>query len=234
MLGRIARALAVYQLGATARKVRAERLTYLSPLKMKNLERGLKSVLDKGIAGDVLEFGVALGGSAIVLAERARAAGRQFKGFDVFAMIPPPTSEKDDRYSKERYQTISSGKAVGIGGEKYYGYEEDLYGKVVQSFARHGLSPDGDEVVLVKGLFEDTWPSHKSERIAFAHVDCDWYDPVKYCLEQVAERLSVGGLIVLDDYNDYGGCRTATDEFLAKRPNYQFIAAPNPTLRRIV
>ena len=38
---------------------------------------------------------------------------------------------------------------------------------------------------LHKGLFEDTWPmvATKIHQIALAHVDCDWYDPVKYCLE---------------------------------------------------
>jgi len=213
-----------------ARQVRGERLSYLSPAKFARLERILGEALKT--PGDVVEFGVALGGSAIVIAAKARAAGRRFAGFDVFAMIPPPTSDKDDEKSKARYEQIVSGKSAGIGGDVYYGYRSDLYEAVVESFGRHGV-PTGPDVQLVKGLFEDTWPSFKTDAIAFAHVDCDWYEPVRYCLEAVAEKLSPGGIIVLDDYNDYGGCRTATDEFLQRNPDFRLDPGPNPALRRV-
>ena len=54
--------------------------------------------------------------------------------------------------------------------------------------------------------------------IALAHVDVDWYDPVMTCLERIAPHLSVGGIIVLDDYFDWSGCRKATDDFLKNTP----------------
>jgi asparagine synthase (glutamine-hydrolysing) len=69
--------------------------------------------------------------------------------------------------------------------------------------------------------------------VAFAHIDCDWYDPVKYCLEALEHRLSPGGEIVLDDYHDYGGCQTATDEFLATRPNFVMHDGRNVTLHKV-
>ena len=50
--------------------------------------------------------------------------------------------------------------------------------------------------------------------VAFAHVDVDWYEPVKTSLERIFPNLTVGGSIILDDYHDWGGCRKATDEFL--------------------
>lgn len=60
------------------------------------------------------------------------------------------------------------------------------------------------------------WPSFpKDQKIAVAHIDCDWYDPVKFCLAAVNSRLSKGSTLIFDDYYDYGGCRTAVDEFLA-------------------
>ena len=54
--------------------------------------------------------------------------------------------------------------------------------------------------------------------VALAHVDVDWYEPVMTCLERIAPRLVVGGHLVLDDYHDWGGCRKATDAFLARVP----------------
>src|SRR3546814_16654874 len=75
--------------------------------------------------------------------------------------------------------------------------------------ARFGTPVDGARINLVKGLFEETLPSLDIERIAFAHIDCDWYDPVRYCLDETSRRLAPGGIIVIDDYNDYDGCRVA-------------------------
>ncbi len=215
-----------------ARRVMAAGLTYLGPPKMLRLEHALRHLHRRRISGDFVEFGIALGGSGIVIADQARKMGRNFHGFDVFGMIPPPTSEKDDDVSRQRYEVIASGNATGLAGAKYYGYVTDLYQQVCDNFSTYGIAVDGTNVALHRGLFEDTWPKADVQRIAFAHLDCDWYDPVRYCLDAVAERVSAGGIVLLDDYNDYGGCRTAVDEFLASRSDYDAEHGPNLILRR--
>jgi asparagine synthase (glutamine-hydrolysing) len=68
--------------------------------------------------------------------------------------------------------------------------------------------------------------------IALAHIDCDWYDPVRFCLHAVADKVSEGGIVIIDDYNDWGGCRKAVDEFIAERSDYLFEDGPNPFLRK--
>lgn len=231
LLRKLKTTIAIQKLSSTARAVRDQRLTYLSPEKLLRLEQSMGEV--RNIAGDFLEFGVALGGGSIVIATEAKTQGRRFAGFDVFATIPPPTSDKDDEKARQRYAVIAEGKSKGLGGDEYYGYRSDLYTEVSKSFQSHGLPVDGDKVRLVKGLFEQTWPEQGSQQIAFAHIDCDWYDPVHYCLDAVADRLSVGGIILLDDYHDYGGCRTATDEFRSSRQDFRFEDATNPALRKL-
>ena len=220
------------RLSSDARRVRAERLTYLDEVKVSRLERHARAVLKTGVPGDVLEFGVALGGSAIVLAKLATRHRRRFAGFDVFGRIPPPTSEMDDDKSRDRYAVISSGQSKGIGGDGYYGYRSDLYDAVVHAFGRYDLTVDGEAVALHKGLFEETWPVHVTPSVAFAHIDCDWYEPVKYCLEALEKPLSRGGEIILDDYHDYGGCLAAADEFLAAHPNFEMHDGRNVVLRK--
>jgi asparagine synthase (glutamine-hydrolysing) len=229
---RVEAGLAAVRLSKLARAVKRQHLTYLSYAKLRRLEDALDDAVTSGVEGAFLEFGVALGGSAILIAEAAQRAGERFAGFDVFGMIPPPASEKDDAQSKARYVTIASGKAAGIGGETYYGYREKLYDDVVAAFARNGLTVDGNRIALVKGLFEETWPSAGIRAVAFCHIDCDWYDPVRFCLDRVAPLLSSGGTIILDDYHDYGGCRLAADEFLASHPEFELHDGPNVTLRR--
>jgi asparagine synthase (glutamine-hydrolysing) len=221
-----------HSLTPTARQVRRGRLTYLNVFKLRRLERAMSAIDRHRVTGDFLEFGVALGGSAILLARHAAAHGRGFHGFDVFATIPPPTSEKDDAKSRQRYDVIKSGGSRGIGGDEYYGYKDNLFDEVCASFERHGAPVDRKAVHLHQGLFEDTWPSAGVISAALVHIDCDWYDPVHFCLNAVADILSPGGLIVLDDYHDYGGARTAVDEFLAARPDFSMESGPNPFLRK--
>ncbi|MAS44979.1 MAG: asparagine synthase [Rhodobacteraceae bacterium] len=216
-----------------AKAVRAARLTYLSPAKLLRIERLLAEIRDARVPGALLEFGVALGGSAILIADEA-APERPFHGFDVFSMIPEPTSEKDDEKSRERYAVIRSGASKGIGGGgDYYGYRDDLHGDVLRSFADFGLDPEAGWIRFHVGLFEDTLPGVETGPVAFAHVDCDWYDPVTLCLGWLRDRMSPGGAIILDDYHDYGGARTATDEFIAANPGFAFEPGPNPVIRKL-
>ncbi|HWT11289.1 MAG TPA: TylF/MycF/NovP-related O-methyltransferase [Allosphingosinicella sp.] len=232
LLSRARRKLDRLRLGRTARQVLEDRLSYLAPVKMRRIERALSQLRRRRVPGDFVEFGVALGGSAIVIARQA-AGERRFLGLDVFEMIPPPASDKDDAKSQQRYETIRSGKSAGIRGDRYYGYRENLFEEVRQSFARYGVPVDGDGVQLYKGLFEETWPKVGARAIAFAHIDCDWYDPVRFCLGAVADLVSPGGILVIDDYHDYGGCRTAVDEFLGERRDFAFEPGANPYLRKI-
>ena len=217
------------RLSDISRAVRRDGLTYLGTQKLLRLEDALRRT--EGLGGDVVEFGVALGGSAIVLAHQM-GPHRSFVGFDVFEMIPPPSSPKDDAKSRERYERIRSGASTGIGGDTYYGYRSDLLSDVRHAFERHGLSTDSDGITLHKGLFEDTWPTASISAVSMAHIDCDWYEPVRFCLGSCADVVVPGGILVIDDYYDYGGCRTAVDEFLGTDPEWRFEDGPNPYLVR--
>ena len=204
-----------------AEDVRKAKLTYLSPGKLARLERCLRELDHHEVEGDVLEAGIALGGSAILLAA-LMGPGRRFHGYDVFGMIPAP-SEQDDAKTHERYAVIAAGEATGIDGDPYYGYEDDLYDQVVANFAQYGVPVDGDRVQLHKGLFEDTL--FPQAPVALAHIDSDWYEPVRQCLERIHPVLSPGGFIVLDDFFAYGGCAKATHEYLAAHEDLRMVSA---------
>ena len=206
---RIASKRSAMSLSPTAREVRSRNLTYLRPQRLRALERCAREVNERGVPGDFLEAGVALGGSAVLLAS-LMGEGRSFHGYDLFGMIPPP-GDNDPPEVHQRYATIEAGESAGIGGDLYYGYRDDLLEQVTRTFAEFEL-PVGDRVHLHKGLFEDTL--HPVGPVALAHVDSDWFDPVDTSLRRIGPYLSPGGFMVLDDYNDYGGCRDATDHFV--------------------
>jgi len=196
-------------------EVRKLKLTYLPVGALNDLYEAAVAADETGRPGVFLEAGCALGGSAMVLTQ-AKAPVRPLYIYDVFGMIPPPTDE-DGPDIHERYEKIKSGQAAGIGGDPYYGYEEALMDRVRDTFTTVGLPVDDNAVTLVQGLFQDTITG--DEPVALAHIDGDWYDSVRTCLERIGPRLSPGGVMVIDDYFYWSGCRTAVDEFLAKHPD---------------
>jgi O-methyltransferase len=205
------------ELEETIAGVRKEHLTYLKPAYLRALAGAVIDAEREGLPGLILEAGTALGGSAIVMAA-AKSPDRPMKVYDVFGMIPPPT-DKDGADVHDRYRKITAGDARGVGGEVYYGYREDLKGEVTASFARHGVPVDERGVELVEGLFEDT--IHIDEPVAVAHLDGDWYESTKTCLERIAPHVVPGGRIIFDDYYKWSGCRTAVDEYFSAHEGFQ-------------
>jgi len=67
----------------------------------------------------------------------------------------------------------------------------------------------------VKGLFADTLPAHRDEvgAIALLHVDGDWYQSTLDILENFYELVSPGGIIQIDDYGYWEGCKKAVKKF---------------------
>ncbi len=187
-----------------------EGLSYLGEAALLDLAQAALSIENEKLPGIFIETGCALGGSSIVIAA-AKAPERKLNCYDVFAMIPPPSCADGEDVHK-RYATIVSGRSEGLKGNLYYGYQENLIKVVEDNFAREGFPLANNNISLIKGLYEDTL--FVDEPVAFAHIDCDWYESVRLCLERIAPCLVSGGIMVIDDYYHYSGCRRAVDEFL--------------------
>ena len=223
LVRRIARAFRLREFPADIRRIisiiREDKLTYLSESKLRTLARLCLSIEKHCIPGLIIETGCALGGSAVLMTA-AKKRERPLEIYDVFGMIPPPT-EEDGRDVHERYELIRSGESEGIKGDQYYGYEKDLYSKVIGAFIKCGYPTEAHNVRLVKGLIGDTL--HVTVPVSLAHIDVDWYEPVHTSLERVEPWLSVGGHVVVDDYRDWSGCRKAVDDYFAdKKDRFSF------------
>jgi len=208
---------------AAIKNVKRQKLTYLTEKKLKALANALIEIELKDIEGMIIEAGCALGGSSILISS-IKNKNRLFNIYDVFEMIPPP-SDKDDDDVHERYKIILSGESKGIDGDNYYGYMINLYHKVINNFEVNGIELEKNNIFLVKGLVQDTL--YPNSLIALAHIDVDWYEPVMTCLVRIEPQLSVGGYLVLDDYQDWSGCRKAVDDFFAdKKDRFEFNTSP--------
>ena len=79
---------------------------------------------------------------------------------------------------------------------------------------------------LVKGLFQETLPQAEVMKIAVLHVDGDWYESTKTCLDHLYDKVTPGGIIQIDDYGHWAGARKALHEFFESReiqPNLKYL-----------
>lgn len=209
-------------------QTKRRRLTYLPVGALLDLALATREIEQRRIPGVIIEAGTALGGSAIVIAT-AKSHERQLRVYDTFGMIPAP-SDADGADVHERYEKITSGQSEGLGSDTYYGYRTDLCRDVERSFADFGVPIASNSISLVQGLFEDTITD--DDPVALAHLDGDWYESTKVCLERISPRLTARGRIVIDDYDDWSGCRTAVDEFLSANREFCMERHARPHLVR--
>jgi len=116
--------------------------------------------------------------------------------FDSFEGLPEPTVEDGNRAQAEYHKGKCYGSVASV---------REIF---------HQLYIPENRVHIVKGWFEETFPSVTVKDVALLHIDADWYESVKLCLEKFYDSVCPGGFIVLDDYGHWEGCRRATDEFL--------------------
>ena len=200
--------------------LRAKGLTYCGrPGKLETLHKLATQVEAADVAGIFLEAGVAMGGSASVLA-RTKRLERELRLFDVFALLPPPGPQDGDR-AQVVYDTFKRGRATTTTDVNYLRRAEDLLSFTIENMREVGVEPERDNVTFVKGLYEDTL--FLDAPVAFAHIDCDWFDSVNTCIDRIVDFVSPQGIILFDDYHSFEGCQRAVDAWLARDTRFQVI-----------
>lgn len=167
-----------------------------------------------GSPGDVCEFGVAQGATSALLANEIRDTGRHLWLYDSFTGLPKPSPKdqlKDDIFglgSMDKYEGQMRCDALEV---------ETRLARIGFAPARYHLRPG----LVHETLREGTGP----ERVCFAYVDFDFYEPIAHALAYLDRHLAPGGRIVVDDYDFFStGAKTAVDEFRAQHGSrYDFV-----------
>jgi hypothetical protein len=159
------------------------------------------------VPGDVAECGVFQGGTllAMGLYLRTRQFHKRLYGFDSFQGFDDSAVEFDRRGG-----TPSPSLRTGM-------FNNTSRHAVSEHIRWLGLQRT---VTLVPGFFAETLDRVADHVFSFVHLDCDLYESYKYCLEFFYPRVSSGGVLLFDEYNDPGwtGATPAIDEFLSGRP----------------
>ena len=196
--------------------------TMTSTEKLAALVEATRYVVHHRVPGEIVECGVWRGGSmqavALTLLELG-SADRELHLFDTFEGMPPP-SEKDTR---------ATGKGSVSADELLAESDKDsrMWAIAPLDGVKAVMSQTGYPAELVHyhpGLVEDTTPDQAPGTIAILRLDTDWYASTKHELTHLYDRLSPGGVLILDDYGDWEGARKATDEWLAETGEQIFLA----------
>jgi len=69
---------------------------------------------------------------------------------------------------------------------------------------------------------EQTLINNQPEKISLLRLDTDFYESTKSELEILYPKLVVGGIILIDDYGHWKGCRKAVDDYFKNEKNIFF------------
>jgi hypothetical protein len=191
-----------------------ETLTLVRPFTMTSQQRvqalilATRYVVKRRIAGAFVECGVWRGGSMLAIARTLRDAGdatRELYLFDTFSGMPAPGPE-----DVRAHDGATAAALLKEPGEHHTRAEANL--ETVQ--ATMALAHyDAERVRYVVGKVEETIPATAPPGIALLRLDTDWYESTRHELEHLFPRLTVGGVLIIDDYGWWAGARRAVDEY---------------------
>jgi hypothetical protein len=189
--------------------IRAVREFTLSPYeRIASLIDATRHIVRAKIPGAIVECGVWRGGSVMTAALTLLEAGdiRDLYLFDTFAGMTEPTRVDID-FAGTPAEARFLNSMADDHNEWCFASLEDV--------RRNVLSTGYPEqrCHFIKGDVLKTLPYGDLGAIAILRLDTDWYVSTRHELRVLYPKLSNGGVLIIDDYGHWEGCRKAVDEY---------------------
>jgi O-methyltransferase len=187
--------------------------TYVRRPGLDNVEHCVRTVVDDGIAGDLVDAGTLRGGIGILMRGILHASGdieRKVLVADSFRGLPPP-GEVDSVFDREIWYALADHLP------QYNLLCDETLDQVRKNFEAYGLLDQ--QVEFVEGRFCDSLPRLPPRPLAVIRADADWYEGTRDILNYLYPMLSLGGFMLIDDYK-LQGCKKAVDEYRVKNKVY--------------
>lgn len=189
--------------------------------RMYSLFCAVKYVLANKIPGSFVECGVWRGGSAMLIAKmlcKQNINNRKIYLYDTFEGMPKPTKDDTDFMGTDAALLLK---------KNAHNKEESLWCVAdfadVQNNMRSTNFPE-ERIVYVKGKVEMTIPANMpDESISLLRLDTDWYESTKHELIYLFPKLENNGVLIIDDYGYWEGCRKAVDEYFSENDVNMFL-----------
>ena len=170
--------------------------------RMVNIYESIKDVCERRIDGDFVETGVWKGGACVlanaIIHQLGQQNQRKVHVFDSFEGLPMPYMEQDegDIHHKHDFLSVSLDYVKGV-------------------FSKYGYLTDN--VVFHKGFFSETMKNTSDiSKISVLRLDGDMYSSTIEVLDALYDKVSDGGIIIVDDWT-LPGAHSAVNDFLSSR-----------------
>lgn len=190
--------------------------TMTSPERILALCEAVDYICKSEIDGDIVECGVWKGGSMAAVARTLQSISaneRTLWMYDTYEGMSEPTANDVDLHGQLAQSLLVQE------GEDNAEAADSIWCRCSLENVKNTLRDTGypeSHMRYVKGKVEDTLPIESPDKIAILRLDTDWYESTKCELENLFPKLVPGGVLIIDDFGHWQGCRKAVDEYFEK------------------
>lgn len=190
--------------------------TMTGVLRLQALITAVRYLVARRVPGAFVECGVWQGGSVVAMIATLQSLGvadRDIHLFDTFEGMTAPTDRDTSPVDRPAYEIWeeSRGRPWPELFDAAVFSEERVRERVLET------GYPSERLHFVRGKVERTLPERAPDELALLRLDTDWYESTRHELEHLYPRLADGGVLIVDDYGHWEGCRRAVDEYLASR-----------------
>jgi len=205
-----------YQFLGLLKEIRPYTMT--SEDRIYSLYLSINYIIKNKILGDFVECGVWKGGSMMLAAKllKHNKSDRLIYLYDTFEGMSVPG----------QYDFASNVKKIKQNhAEVLLKKNKKLLCLANIDEVKKNLNSTGytnDHIRFFKGDVKQTLNQNLPDKIALLRLDTDWYESTKIELEKLFPKLTPGGILIIDDYKSWEGCKKAVDEYFENRKDVYF------------
>lgn len=200
--------------------------------KVFELNAAMSTVMSNNINGDFVECGTYRGGLSALMLDTIlyNKLDKKLWVYDTFQGMSEPSELDVSTKNEQAIQTFQASKNISTGYADWCKATIDI----VQSTLNLVSNQYENYVNLIIGKVEDTlkFQVNIPDQISLMRLDTDWYESTKIELEKFYHLLSIGGIVIIDDYRLWQGQKLAVDEFFDKldKDSYKFVDGDDGSL----
>jgi hypothetical protein len=197
--------------------------TMTSPERILAFCEAVEYVSKHNIAGDIVECGVWKGGSSAAAAKslmNLNQTNRTLWMYDTYDGMSAPSENDVDLRGQCADELMANDPAANAESP------ESIWCRCSLETVQQTMSQTGypqENIRYVKGKVEETLAEASPDKISILRLDTDWYESTRCELEILFPKLVVGGVLIVDDYGHWQGCRKAVDEYFARHGVKMFL-----------
>ena len=188
----------------------AQHQTQTNVSNMYSLYSATRYVVENNIEGDIVECGVWKGGSMMVAALTLVGLGNTSRSlwlYDTYEGMSEPGPEDiqsfDGLQASRKWRQEQRVASNAWNNAPLVEVKANLY----------ATNYPPERLFFIKGKVEETIPDRAPSGIAILRLDTDWYSSTYHELYHLFPRLANKGVLIIDDYGWWRGCKEASDKY---------------------